>query len=859
MKRLLLALLIALIPAIAAGQSTVLQGGSWAPGLVPTYSSSGVSQPIVQSAGTAGGGGVGIKELPIIARGTGLPPFVAQGSGPLGTVFSIYDGPITSAAGYHYLSLSANAQGGGLIAYGNGGGAPPLPLNLVVNGTTYPFPFTGMGGGNVVGPGSSVIDNIATYNSTAGTLLKDSGISLASQVANRFLATPSGAPGVPSFRAMAFADLPITGTLAAGSIPIATGSTTAKWTPVQPVSLATFGAICDGTTDTTAQINTALAAGVPLTGDGLTCAVTGDVAMPDGTSIQDAKFIQLSANGNSARRTLKAIAGAGPITLIRVSVNRNGAGSDTTGPGTAAGIYLSGTSGGTQMSGIHLEDVEVYGAGPGMGIAITDATAPQVIRPYVHDITYTVSVDPCSERVTGIFFIRDNSVYLEAPNIVRLTGQIAAGVPSGACATGSVSSPNVVRGYQTDGVAFSGVNGATWVGGVVDTVGECTDAASIGTINNGANANIWKFGVQYRNCDSYGEKMAHDILDSGSVGNSCYRCGFGGLVVVGVTGDTTGPANLRFSSFTAVDTGSNGFWSGANVVGISQLNGGLSSTNVQCIDCQAVDGSGTMKFGFRNETGTATAFRLINPYVSGATVSNFAGFTNGILQYPLSGGTEINGDLVVANLGATTRATTISGAGTMSARYDNAGVSLPYVAQNFGITSTAQGTGILAALGQSSPGVTAGRLYWQTTANFSSGPNQSVTAQLECIQGGVLSNCLAASTTLLSAPGAVLATTQLRAATALPAISACGTSPPAAAAGSSNNSGQFTTGTGTPSACTVTFANAFPSNAFCTVVPANGAAGGITVRISSSSAAAFSVTLSSGTDSAAYNYQCIGN
>lgn len=176
MKRLFLALLVALLPAVAMGQQTIVQGGSWTPGQTVTYSTSGVSQPILSTAGPAGGGGQGISELPIIARGTGLPPFVAQGSGPLGTINCVYDGPVSSAAGYHYVCLSANAHGGALLTTGAAGGASPIGLNFVVDGTTYPFPFGGGGGGGgIVGPGTTVSGDVVCWNNNVGTLVKDCG------------------------------------------------------------------------------------------------------------------------------------------------------------------------------------------------------------------------------------------------------------------------------------------------------------------------------------------------------------------------------------------------------------------------------------------------------------------------------------------------------------------------------------------------------------------------------------------------------------------------------------------------------------------------------------------------------------
>lgn len=139
--RLLRSLLVALAlwPA-AAGAQGVLQNGPTANGHVPMYVGQG-GQAVVQDSGPAGGGipGYGLSELLIAARGSGLPPYAGQGTGPLGTNVCDYDGPISSAAGYHYICLSANAQGGGLITYGAGGGAAELPLSVVVNGATIPF------------------------------------------------------------------------------------------------------------------------------------------------------------------------------------------------------------------------------------------------------------------------------------------------------------------------------------------------------------------------------------------------------------------------------------------------------------------------------------------------------------------------------------------------------------------------------------------------------------------------------------------------------------------------------------------------------------------------------------------------
>lgn len=174
MKRLLLGLGLLLAAADAHAQQALLQGGSQTAGHAPMYQQSGTGQPVVLDSGPAGGNktGQGLSELNITARGTGTAPYLAQGTGIDGTIFQIQDAISTNAAGYHYLSFSANALGGGLIEYGAAGAASALPLQFKINNTVYPFPFVT---GGIVGPGTTVVNDTACWNNTVGTLLKDCG------------------------------------------------------------------------------------------------------------------------------------------------------------------------------------------------------------------------------------------------------------------------------------------------------------------------------------------------------------------------------------------------------------------------------------------------------------------------------------------------------------------------------------------------------------------------------------------------------------------------------------------------------------------------------------------------------------
>ena len=159
----------------AFAQATLQQGGSTTQGHAPMYWSTGSQQPIVVDSGPAGGNvnGQGLSELNITARGTGTAPYAGQGTGNGGTIFQIQDAISTNSTGYHFLGLSANAGGGGLLNYGAAGGAAALPLTFRVNGTNYQFPFTT---GSVIGPGLSVVGHVACWNNTAGTLLSDCGV-----------------------------------------------------------------------------------------------------------------------------------------------------------------------------------------------------------------------------------------------------------------------------------------------------------------------------------------------------------------------------------------------------------------------------------------------------------------------------------------------------------------------------------------------------------------------------------------------------------------------------------------------------------------------------------------------------------
>jgi hypothetical protein len=248
----LFALLLA--PSLAYAQGALLQSGAQTLGHVPMYVTQGTGQAVVQDSGGAGGGGpgVGLSELSLTARGTGTAPYSGQGTGPSGTNFCDYDAPTTNSAGYHYLCFSANGTGGAtIITAGAAGGAANLPVDFIINGTTYAFPgafssliigTTGITGGTngnclyingaVLGQQGCSATNITVGTTTisSGTpngLLYDSGGVLGNlaTAANGVLVTSAGS--VPSISSTLPSGLTIPSPTVSGTIagnPILSGT-----------------------------------------------------------------------------------------------------------------------------------------------------------------------------------------------------------------------------------------------------------------------------------------------------------------------------------------------------------------------------------------------------------------------------------------------------------------------------------------------------------------------------------------------------------------------------------------------------------------------------------------------------------
>lgn len=172
MLRSVVALIFAALASQAVAQSAILQGGPWAAGRAPMYADSGNSQPVLLDSGPASGGslGTGLNELGLQVRGLTTPPIANGGTGPNGENLCDYDAPIDNADGYHYLCLSPNAQGGGLLSYGAAGAADVAPLNVMINGVLTAFPSGGGGSSTVFHDGLTATGtNQATALLVSGT------------------------------------------------------------------------------------------------------------------------------------------------------------------------------------------------------------------------------------------------------------------------------------------------------------------------------------------------------------------------------------------------------------------------------------------------------------------------------------------------------------------------------------------------------------------------------------------------------------------------------------------------------------------------------------------------------------------
>lgn len=150
MKRVILAAALwSLLPSLGLAQ-TVRQSGTVTPGHVTVWETNGV----VKDGGTAASGA--LTSLGVTNNG--------------GPGICINSAAVTGP--YNQLCLSVSTSGAAAVTLQNYGGASAQELNFILNGTTYSFPFVLSG---IVGPGTTTVGQLACWNNTTGTLLKECG------------------------------------------------------------------------------------------------------------------------------------------------------------------------------------------------------------------------------------------------------------------------------------------------------------------------------------------------------------------------------------------------------------------------------------------------------------------------------------------------------------------------------------------------------------------------------------------------------------------------------------------------------------------------------------------------------------
>jgi hypothetical protein len=144
-------LLATCLPALGQTGNAVKQSGNVTPGHAASWTTNG----IIQDAGTAANGF--LTSLGVVGQGQ----TICQSTAP------------PTAPGYQQVCWNISDATGVSLVIQNFGTDTPQPFSIVLNGTTYNFPYTV---GGIVGPVSSTVGDVALFNNTSGSLLSDSGV-----------------------------------------------------------------------------------------------------------------------------------------------------------------------------------------------------------------------------------------------------------------------------------------------------------------------------------------------------------------------------------------------------------------------------------------------------------------------------------------------------------------------------------------------------------------------------------------------------------------------------------------------------------------------------------------------------------
>jgi len=374
--------------------------------------------------------------------------------------------------------------------------------------------------------------------------------------------------------------------------------------PAGPADVREWGARCDnGVTNDTKAINSAIAYARSVAGSirgpekSILCGVSGNLDV-GGVKLSDIGFLQLSPR-DDRRHTLTNENSGLPMYLVRVKVDR---GSDPTAaqPSIAAGIL----SKNTDYS--YMEDVDVTGNGSGVGILFNGGTGHQLIRPYVHDMYWAHPKDPGTDQIAAIWGINGvTNWYIDNPRIVNITGSIGGG--------------RQLR-YQAFGIACSGCDGVTTVGGFIKNI-----ADGIAIASDYLNTNIWFYGTVCEDVGATCQKWTHNVTDSGSIGCRAVRPGLWG--VAWGTGTSHSSKHVYIYDFETRNAGANTHDPRAAGFSINpnEHGGAFQPVDARCINCRAIDDqeSHTMRYGFRNAVGDIADWTIINPQISNPVTADY--------------------------------------------------------------------------------------------------------------------------------------------------------------------------------------------------------------------------------------------
>lgn len=414
------------------------------------------------------------------------------------------------------------------------------------------------------------------------------------------------------------------------------------------ISVKDFGAVGDGVTDDTAAVNAALVnanlTGRPVSGLGLTYAVSGNITLPAIADIRDAAFRQLTPNSTS-RRTLYQLNGT-LCHLVNVKVDRNGTGAYGS-VQDAAGIYISATN------RVILDNVEVTGSDYGNGIVCVDCDDVRMVNPYVHDMTHgtNATADPGDDRMQGVWLIRGNRAVIIAPRVQNLK---------------AMWSGHAAFNRWTRGIAVSGTKNWTIVAPEIDNVDQGID------ISGDENPEFFAvLGGTASNCYTWGYKCANSVQNGQFLGCLAYRCGIAGFVASApsvVMSDLT--QKIDYIGCRSIGSGYGGVWqASSNVCGfraMSSVQYPDYPRGVRWIGCTADADGATMEYGFMSDVALGgdgdVWVEAVDCSSHGHTVDDYYGLSQGValrqrsatFSVPNSAWTAIDWDNTTVNrMGAT--------------------------------------------------------------------------------------------------------------------------------------------------------------------------------------------------------------